>query len=265
MNAKLNMKKALMGITYAACLTMGGQAQAAWVDPVNFLPSGSDIQFKYNNFETIVTAVDQELTGIVNFSSINDTLGNVFWAAGLSGSQLTGIFSGLIVDSISTDASGSEIKFTGGTLSIYNVANGTFNPAATDPAHQVCGSTGVCPAAWLTFNFVPGIIPGDTTTTLFSTVTSITAPLSGTGDGKLMISGGTAASHFAPNFSLQSNLQSCPTTDPDFQGNCQKAGNYPIVSFDPLIGRTVPEPTMLMLIGIGFAGLGWGRRKAIAA
>jgi hypothetical protein len=263
--------KRLGSALFSACLAAGlfasGQAKADAITAV--LPSGAAVQFKYNDLETVVDSVGDVLTGIFAISSINDPSGTpVYFASGLSGSELNGFFTGLTVAAITPTTGGFNIYFTGGTLNMYNVPNGSYSPTSPlnplDP--QICG--GACPAPWLTMNFVPGVVTTDdlstpfneTLTTLFSTVTSLSSPLTGTGDGNLLITGGTAASSFNPNLSLQSNLQSCPTTDPNFAPNCAKAGAWPLASFDPVVGSTVPEPGTIFLMGAALAGLAASRR-----
>lgn len=269
MNIKLYIResKQLLGILCLACFAISGQVRAAIIDPVTFLPANSPIQFKYNNFENQVSAIGEVLSGIVNVTSIGSGLTN-YWASDISGgagaSQLTGIFTGLTVFDIQPSGGGQNIYFSGGTLELFNVAAGTFDPTRATVNQQVCNAI-TCPAAWLTFDFVPGVVTAGTPTqllaTLFSTVSGLVSPFTGTGDGLLKVTGGTAASSFGPDMSLQSNLQSCPAPGGGFSPNCAFAGDYPVISFDPVTGVTVPEPGMLFLMGIGLAGLAWRRRS----
>jgi hypothetical protein len=269
MNTKLKTIVAAIGMGLA--LT-AGQA-LAFTDAATFLPSNSPIQFKYNNLEVVVSQEGDTGSGIFTISSLGDPSGTpIYWASGLSGSELNGSFSNLTVAQIVGVPGGQNIYFTGGTLTIYNVANGSYNPSAPPTTDaQICG--GACPTPWLTMDFVPGIVLVDdgatafdeTLTTLFSTVSGLTSPFTGTGDGNLVVTGGTAAGYFNPDFSLQSNLQTCPTTDPNFAPNCAKAGSWPLASFDPMIGSTVPEPGTLFLLGAGLLGAGFANRRRKAA
>jgi len=274
---KIWHRVSMPALAMMAILLVGAYALA---DPVTFLPpAGTPIQFKYNDVEACTgpgipagtfgpcVAVGDVLTGLFTVTTINGATGvPVFWASGISdGTQLNGIFTGLTVTSIVAAGGGFDIKFSGGTITMYDVAGTPYNP--TSPANpllpQLCG--GACPAPWLTANFTPGIIPGDLTTTLFSHVSSLTSPVTGHGNGNLTTTGGTAFSAIANNLSLSSDLSTCPSSDPAFQPLCSGTG-WPIVSHDPVTGVTaVPEPGTLVLLGVGMAAFGlkvrFGRQK----
>lgn len=264
------MKQFTKTILKAAAITalFAGQALA---DPLATVPPGTSIQFKYDNFENpIITAAGQTLSGILTVTSIiNNANNQTLWASDVSdGTELTGFFTGLVSQTpVASGTGGFDIGFTGGTLTMYNVATGSFNPTSpADPLQsQICPG-GVCPAPYLTFSFVPGIVPSNPTVTLQSHVSTLTAPLTGSGFGRLEVTGGTAASRFGigSQFSLNSNFSSCGTNAPN-AALCANAGAWPLASFDPVTGRTIPEPGTLLLLGLGAVGAAAVRRMRKAA
>ena len=75
--------------------------------------------------------------GIALVTTIGNTVGDeLYFASGITGDgQITGIFSDLIVAQISD---GTDIYFTGGTLTLYNVPDGTYDP--TGPGDSLSAS-----------------------------------------------------------------------------------------------------------------------------
>jgi hypothetical protein len=262
------VRKGVLVTVAAATVAFTGFAAA---DPINFIPSGADIQVKFQNREVAVQ-VGNELFGIFNITSILNLDGTkTYWNGngGTDNTQLVGFFEGLTAIPDQTNSNG--LSFTGGTLTIYNVANGDYqpsvNPNTKDFANQLCG--GACPTPWLTAAFVPGIndaINGNATLQAAIATTNVQA-----GFGYLSVTGGTnqaffdtngfTFTHFNPaDLFLRSNFvlsgsQSCPTA---------QSSGWQVCSDDPITNRvtTVPEPATLVLLGLGAVAAGFIRRTA---
>ena len=268
----------ILAVLIIMAALLNGTVGAAHADPITFIPNGP-VEFKYNNFENLVTAVNVApcagqpssscLSGVLNVTTIGlpPTGSPIFWASGLSpdNTQLTGVFTDLRVDAITPVPGGQQINFTGGQLGIFNVGPNKFNTTLPPTSlanllFDACG--GACPAPWLTGNFSPSIVIASATVTLQSVVTTLTGPATGTGTGFIDVGTtiffGTGANNgrFDTNGQIDANgnrhdlfLRSdVSICDPGNLAPC--GGTFPVSSHDPVVGL-VPEPSSLLLLGVG--------------
>jgi len=241
------------------------------------------VKFKFNNWDygTLyapgtnnpadgVASGNTDSYGIFTVTSITDLVGNNLWNQ-TPGESLEGWFYGLSDDGEVFDGTGSgNIWSMGGKLEMY------LGPRNLDPT----AGPGVVPALpsaptdiwnvtdgalFLSADFVPGAVFGDPTTTLFGTISSITVPISGKSEAYLEVTGGSHASMFnsnifqggAADLFLQNDFKSGDVTDPGF--------GWTAVSHDPVLGKVVPEPSTMILFGMGIMGLATRlRRKKVA-
>lgn len=251
-------------------------AGAAYSDPINYIPPGSDFSIKFVDREIQIVAGVTELFGIFDITQINSADGTTtFWNGngGTDGTQLVGFFQGLIPGPDQTGTP-TGISFTGGQLELFNVANGTYspgtNPNTKDYLNQLCGGSATCLAnPWLTANFVPGIndLFGPTADATLQAVVATTNV--NAGFGYLSVTGGTNGAAFDTNGFSFTNF---PNADLFLRSNfvlatpqtCSASNGWQVCSDDPIIGARIPEPATLLLLGLGALALGAIRRNKAA-
>lgn len=271
----LDQAKTIGRRTLAVAVAAGaiGFAGAAYSDPINFIPPGSNFSIKFVDREIQITTIGQELFGIFNVTQINSGNGSTtYWNGngGTDGTQLVGFFEGLIAGPDQTGTP-TGISFTGGHLELFNVANGTYspgtNPNTKDYLNQLCGGSATCLAnPWLTADFVPGINDAfgptaDATLQAVFATTNVNA-----GFGYMSVTGGTNGAVFDTNGFSFNNF---PNADFFLRSNfvlanrqtCTFNDGWQVCSDDPIIGARIPEPGTLLLLGLGGLALGAIRRR----
>jgi hypothetical protein len=280
MKGFLDQAKSMGRRTLAVAVAAGaiGFAGAAYSDPINFIPPGSDFAIKFVDREIQITTIGQELFGLFNITQINSADGlTTYWNGNGSsdGTQLVGYFQGLIAGPDQTGTP-TGISFHFGDLAVFDVPNGTYspgtNPNTKDYLNQLCGGSATCLAnPWLTANFVPGQTDAfgptaDATLQAVVATTNVNA-----GFGFLSVTGGANGAFFDTNGFHFTNF---PDADLHLRSNFALAGGqicptsasngWQVCSDDPIVGSRIPEPGTLLLLGLGALALGAIRKNRAA-
>lgn len=261
------MKKSLLAIALGA---LSAPALAINVGGIK-LPAPSPIFEATTVYENIVSlaGVPSIAPGasINGYGIVNQINGNSnICVAGWGNCELTYVFGGY---TLLPGATPSTLEFTGGWINFY-VGTGSqinFNPfvssgQAQDLANAADGTL------WLSLagHTFKDVITGRTGTLLSEGSNFGTGVDSGRGNGRLDVTGGLAAYHLDTNsvsdlmggfadFDLNSSFSTV---------GAPPHGQTPLAGVVSIAGRSVPEPGLMALLGIGALGIAFSaRRKAV--
>jgi hypothetical protein len=284
----MNLKTVVAGLGFALFAS-----SAIAVPSFSFknIPAGWDgtFEIKYQNYESFSgpLAVDVVNFGILKITSIEDPLtGNALWQDTDAGAELVGVFTGIIVKTITPSGGQFVVDSTGGFLDVYINPAGSFATAGAF-AQGMSGYTDIaCAIGTLCYDGITNVAGGglflslefaavgvvaDPTITVSGTFNSLTTPQTGTAQGYLDITGGLYAGMFDSNGQLGGsdffNQNSfCTPGEPGCAslasaGGTPAQGGWALRSNDPVRGQVVPEPGILALLAISLLGVAGFRRR----
>ncbi len=285
------MKKISLIIFVALVITI-----ATVINAMAFsLPAYTDIQFKFNNWDSLLALPlpndkigvknpygNNEFSwGILNISTIQDPSGDpAYWTVGQNGERLTGMFHDLKLGLATLSATGNldlylydgllDVYLDDADLAGYTQANAKLGKnGRIDSSHYTnFTDSNVSLNPFLSVAFTPGIVPIATDPLMLIGLgkqTSFLITLNGNsvlntagGDSFGNVIGGDYASLFNSNTFLGGNAD----FKFGFHGNGPSRVDYNsgVIHFDadtwdPADGFTTPEPGSLSLLGIGLLGI----------
>jgi len=228
--------------------------------------------------------------GIIFITEIrsDDGMNTLLWSDGTTGETLTGMFYGLDTQSWVPDGLGGiSAQAVGGKMDIYlDTSPGSFDATLgvggyTVPHTEYTGINTPADLAagaslFLSLDFVPGIDTANDAT-LDSSLDSSTAPITGDASFYLGVTGGAYAdmfdtNGFTPTYTPDGGMATVGSADlfaqndfvPNDGSTAPIQGDWGLLSEDPVrgIAAPIPEPSTMMLFGLGLLGLGFvGRKK----
>jgi len=208
--------------------------------------------------------------GILNVTQITDADGNPVWNSS-STERIHGViwgFDDTYVSALGTG--GQQVLQRSGWIALYlssvtmdptqplpaglSVSNGfAANPLSSDPWNATNGTP------FLVLEAATGVSLIDPLATRDETVNGLTSPFSGNGSGYFDIIGGDYAGLF--NSNLYGNGSDTYTI---FNFGASGRNSFDAKSSDPAKFTAIPEPTSMLLLGMGLLGLATSRRRKVA-